>query len=379
MRSVKPLIFTVLLLACLSSGTVIAQQQLSRISIAERSDDAGYVMRFHLTEMADSFTVAHSKPDLVQLNLYGDNFSDNDMVLIDNTDQIAEIQLSSIPGGTGVDISISEGMYFLTNAYPDVNGTDLLLSLEYATETEVQRDVNQQSRLQRPGDDEMQAEVRDIEPDDVETRDDSDGEKADEKVVSTTGNGLLVSFGLQGGVSLADVQGDGFSSDFRKGLTYGVAISGTLPYVLPYSIRTGIETGIFYTQKGFENPTQDYLSAQTVEFDYFEIPILGKLSYPFHKRFSPYVLIGPSLAFMVNAERIRVSDERRYDLDDRTNTMEVAGVFGGGIDTKVGEQVVNIQLKGVYSFKNVFSSTEESSAADAFKHRYISLEFGIRF
>lgn len=388
MRCVKPLIFTALFLSLLSSGSVVAQQQLSRISIAERADGAGFVMRFHLTEMADSFSIAHPETNLVQLNLFGNGFAASEMVLIDRTDQVPGIQLSTIPDGIGVDISISEGVYFLTNAYPDVNQTDLLLSLQYATEADVQAAVSQSSRLERPGDNDMETESVDVEPDDVEILDDSsDGEEADEEsgliseraMERTQEHRFSVSFGLQGGVSLANVQGDGFSSDFRRGLTYGIAASVGMPYILLNNIRTGIETGIFYTQKGFQNPTQDYLNAQTVEFDYLEVPILGKVSYPLHERFSPYVVVGPSVAFMVNAERVRASDERRFDLDDRTNTMEVAGIIGGGVDTKVGEQVINIQLKGIYSFKNVFKITEESPAADAFKHRYISLGVGIRF
>ncbi|MEQ9264030.1 MAG: N-acetylmuramoyl-L-alanine amidase, partial [Balneolaceae bacterium] len=67
-------IFTVLVFVSSSiPASLSAQTQLKRISKAERSDGKGYVIRYHFTEAVDSFTVIQPAPDLVQMELFGNN------------------------------------------------------------------------------------------------------------------------------------------------------------------------------------------------------------------------------------------------------------------------------------------------------------------
>lgn len=381
MKFIKPLIFLVAIIVQIGSGTTIAQQ-LDRISISERSDGNGFVMRFHLTEMVDSFSVARPDVNLVQMSLYAEDISESNIVLIQRTNQIPEVKLSTIEGGIGVDITIAEHEFFLTDAYPDVNQSDLLLSLQYAPEEDVLVVVDENARTAPvPGEEPPETEQKNVEPEEIPEAGEDINETAEESVQEQPEKNrkITTAIGVQVGASLASVEGDGFSKDVRQGVTYGLAVSILFPYELPYNVKPGVETGVFFTQKGFENPSQEYLNAQTVEFDYIEVPVMGKLSYPLHNLFSPYIIAGPSFAFMVNAERIRISDERRLDLDDRTYPFEITGTLGGGFDLKLQEQIINVQLKGIYSFKDVFKSQEDSVPADSFTHRYISIELGFRF
>ncbi len=186
-----------------------------------------------------------------------------------------------------------------------------------------------------------------------------------------------VTIGVLTGFSAADVKGDAFVSGVRQGISFGLAVGLRLPWELPHNIGTGIETGIYYAQKGFENPSPDFLNAETVEFDYMEVPVLAKFSYPLLKRVSPYLLAGPSLGFNVNAERVQ-TDGSRADLDDQTTSTDLSLVLGGGLDVKLNRQVLSFQAKGGLSVFDVFDTVDEGPATDFFKHRYIALELIFR-
>jgi opacity protein-like surface antigen len=107
------------------------------------------------------------------------------------------------------------------------------------------------------------------------------------------------------------------------------------------------------------------------------VPVLAKFSYPLIERVSPYLLVGPSIGFNVNAERVR-SDESRSDLDDQTRRTDLSMILGGGLDIKLNRQVFTLQAKGGWSFSDVFETADGSSPTDFFKHRYIALELIFR-
>lgn len=129
------LICGILLLLC--PAKIFAQNDLERISVTERSDGKGYVIRFHLTEVADSFRVAHPEPDLIQLMIYSDNLNPQDFIKPDDSEAIRNIEYHNNHSGFGLDIILSRGQYFKSNVYPDRNSNHLLIALERSSETEV--------------------------------------------------------------------------------------------------------------------------------------------------------------------------------------------------------------------------------------------------
>lgn len=366
--------------AASSASTVFAQSELSRISIAERSDGRGFVMRYHLSEAPDSFRVVRPSVNLVQVNLYGSRLNSEEVAVGEN-DEIADIQLFDIENGVGADIYLIENVFFNSDAYPDINGTDLLLALEYATEESVMASVTESLDFsrEREENEEVGPPLQDTSEDAAET--DSVQEEGDADIqllpAAEGRDEKKVTIGVVAGISLADVQGSAFASEVRQGTSFGLAVGVRLPWKLPYNIGTGIETGVYYAQKGFKNPSPDFLNAETVEFDYIEVPVLAKFSYPLIERVSPYLLVGPSIGFNVNAERVR-SDESRADLDDQTKSTDLALTIGGGLDIKLNRQVFTLQAKGGWSFSDVFDTAEGSSPTDFFKHRYIALELIFR-
>jgi opacity protein-like surface antigen len=361
-----------------TNSSLFAQTELNRVSIAERSDGAGFVLRYHLTAAPDSFAVARPAANLLQINIYGSRLSAEELP-VDVNEQIEDIRLFDMENGVGADVYLNERRFFVTSAYPDVNGRDLLVSLEDASQEKVLETVTPGSGIERDSEGDAETDqTKQEQPEEVIDTDEIEAEN--EAIVRRSPakvDGKKVTIGVLTGFSAADVKGDAFVSEVRQGISFGLAVGIQLPWVLPYNIGTGIETGINYAQKGFENPTPDFLNAQTVEFDYMEIPLLAKFSYPLLERVSPYILIGPSLGFNVSAERVR-PNETRADLDDQTSLTDLSAMFGGGVDVKLNRQILSFQVKGGLSFSDVFNTVEEGPATDFFKHRYIALELVFR-
>lgn len=120
--------FVLLIYIIAFSGSLAAQNALSRISTVDRSDGKGAVIRYHFEEAVDSFEVIQPAPDLIQMVLYGD---------IDTTgiqmpgvgEKVEQIYLYKLDYGFGVDIYLGEGHAYIADAYPDQNQRHLLVAL----------------------------------------------------------------------------------------------------------------------------------------------------------------------------------------------------------------------------------------------------------
>ena len=132
-RIITVLVFVLSIVPTLS----IAQPRLERISKAERSDGLGYVLRYHFTHSVDSFTVIQPAPDLIQMELFAQNIDTSGIQLPDQGGKIQEVRLYKLENSFGVDIYLDSDIYVKSKAYPDQNGTDILLALTKAKPYEV--------------------------------------------------------------------------------------------------------------------------------------------------------------------------------------------------------------------------------------------------
>lgn len=126
--------YVLLLLSVLMPLSCSAQKNvLSRISSTERSDGKGHVIRFHLNERPTSYDYAQPQAYLVQLELKGQNLDSANVKLQDDSKIIDEINYYAINGGLGVDLFLKPDAYYKAVAYPDQNGTDILVGLTKST------------------------------------------------------------------------------------------------------------------------------------------------------------------------------------------------------------------------------------------------------
>lgn len=379
----KRLLFNFLflfLLILFGGPTVAAQGQLDRISIAERSDGRGMVIRNHLSVIPDSFQVARPVPNRIQFVIYQEGLEFDGMQKPDPYPGIERIDYYAGAGFFGYEITMSEEMIYRSDAYPDVNGSDLLLSLEQSTIETIVSDgfsvltlFNEETLLEDVSDDK-------VEPTDPESDMDEDPiSDADEEEtvfpVSDHRERVTVKIGLKGGYSSANIYGVGYGRTPRTGLTMATTVVIDLPAELPYKIGAGIETGVYYMQKGFNEPIVSKISAKLVEIDYIELPVLIKLNYDRTQRFSPHLIFGPYAGFMIAAERVLENDERR-DMDDEIRSVDFGGMIGIGVDIALGEVLFDLQLRHAIGFNTLF---DELELDDNEKLQTFSIVAGIRF
>jgi N-acetylmuramoyl-L-alanine amidase len=108
---------------------VTAQNTLPRVSIAERSDGLGFVIRYHFTSAPDSFKIFQPSADLIQVAVYKKGVQLSAVNLPAAGSTIRGFNVTEIPGGFGTDIRLSGNRVFLANAYPDANQRHLLVGL----------------------------------------------------------------------------------------------------------------------------------------------------------------------------------------------------------------------------------------------------------
>ncbi len=106
-----------------------AQSVLPRISVAERSDGLGYVIRYHFSSAPDSFKVFQPSANLIQVAIYKNGVSLTSTQLPSGSAGIHGMNLTEIPGGFGTDIRLPGTRAYLAKAYPDANGRHLLVGL----------------------------------------------------------------------------------------------------------------------------------------------------------------------------------------------------------------------------------------------------------
>lgn len=353
---------TAILLLMAGVLTAQAQTELQRISTTERADGQGIVVRYHMTQLPDSFRVSQPEVNRIEMVLFSMDLDTENMIPVSTTPHIAELDLYNLLSGIGTDLYIADGIYFVANAYPDVNGMDVLLSLEFATEEEVAALAGVVT-TDVPSDEDTVEEVLEEEP-----------EISDPELPKVTGPSRLpLTFGVQGGLSLSNLFNASFNRDARTGMTFGLTIDIGLPYRLPYDVKPSIQTGLHYTEKGFDNPSARF-NGVSIEFDYMEIPILAKFNYDLAYGISPFMALGPYVAFMVSAERVRQDDSRR-DLDDTTREVDFGLMGSIGTDFTIGTTTLNAQARGSFAFSDV----QKGEFSDGEKHFYMALVLGFRF
>lgn len=179
-----------------------------------------------------------------------------------------------------------------------------------------------------------------------------------------------VSFGLKGGLNIADLTNTEFDTDTRTGFMGGVSLDINLPAV-PF----GIESGVYYSQKGTSYSNE--IGTGTIKLDYLEVPVLARFNLGMPGPVTPHVLAGPYLGFNVNSE-IEGSDGESSvssDISDEIVSTDFGLLFGAGVDFNLGMTALNAQIRYGLGLTNVF----EDDVDDDIKNGVFSIAVGVRF
>jgi len=128
---------SVWILLLLVTLPALAQNVLPRVSVATRGDGLGYVLRMHFTSAPDSFKVFQPSADLIQITTYKSGIETESIQLPPQGDIIQAVTPVAFRGGSGFNIQLSEGHFFIARAYPDANGRHLLVGLTAASQRDI--------------------------------------------------------------------------------------------------------------------------------------------------------------------------------------------------------------------------------------------------
>lgn len=348
-----------------------AQQQLDRISITERGDGNGYVIRYHLTEMVDSYNLIQPEINRVQMELFSPDMDISGIEMPVLNDEITTLDITAVDGGLGIDITTAGNVFFIAEVYPDQNMRDLLVNLEYATQAQAEARALE-SNLYDWSQTEETVAVEEVSEEPQESLEEPDSEPEPQVVVQR--EPVTVKIGITAGIGIASKLGGDYTAESRQEFVMGVSAGILLPFVLPYSIKTGIETGVYFTQKGFLNPSIDRFDGESILLDYVEIPVLLRLHYDLTASIKPKVLGGFYTAFRANTEVLQ-SDGDRIDISDKINTVDFGLSAGIGTDVLVEATTISLQVRYEIGLPPIFSNNFSGNE----RQGYLSLLMGIRF
>lgn len=361
----RPFILAGVLFTCVYSAAD-AQVVLERVSISERADGRGVVIRNHLSMMPDSFQVLHIAVNRIQFVIYSEGIESENFMHADLTDDIESIDYYTGDGYFAYEITMREGIFYLGNTYPDVNQRDVLLALERVTAADM-------AGVIEPGLDLFEEEP--LTEEEAATIDPERRYPTVEESDLLETERVTAKYGIKAGLTSANIYGVGYSRNPRNGITIAASAIIDFPAYLPNDLSLGLETGVYFTQKGFTDSAASKLTVEVAEFDYIEIPVLAKLKYREQQRFSPHLVLGPYIGFIANSESVD-EDGERSDLDEFTRSVDFGGMAGLGVDIRVGGVMVDLQIRQSLGFTTLFD--DPLFDADE-KLRQISFVFGMRF
>lgn len=168
-----------------------------------------------------------------------------------------------------------------------------------------------------------------------------------------------VSFGIKGGLNISNFHGSDAEYDASTGLMAGAVLDFSLP-----ALPMGIESGVYYTQKGAE------ANGGSISLDYIEVPVLAKVQLGPPGPIKPHLVIGPHVGFNINAE-----DQDGNDVSDFFKGNEFGGTAGVGLDFSMGLAKLNAQARYSYGFTSVY----EDDAIDSDRNAVFTIALGIMF
>lgn len=180
-----------------------------------------------------------------------------------------------------------------------------------------------------------------------------------------------IDFGIKGGLNFANLAGAEDDLDSRTGVHAGLVLDFSFPLS-----PIGIESGIYYSQKGAE--VSEAGATATWKLDYIEVPVLAKINVGPPGPFSPHFVAGPYAAYNINSEYdiSAGSASASEDFSEFTSEIDFGGVIGVGADFSLGITKLNIQ--GRYS-RGLIDINDNGVDGDGEYNSVFSISAGIMF
>lgn len=188
-----------------------------------------------------------------------------------------------------------------------------------------------------------------------------------------------VSLGMGAGLSVSDLGGDDVGDvDSVTGLTAGAFLT------VPFGGVFSLQPGLYFVQKGTE--TTDETGTFSFDINYFEVPLLARLSLPTGGPLGVNFYAGPSLSFETSCEVGGSSGgvDATASCDDDafagaldTKTMDVGFVGGAGLSVSTGSRA-SIFVDGLFDL-GLTSISDATTGELDMKNRSFLITAGLKF
>jgi hypothetical protein len=184
-------------------------------------------------------------------------------------------------------------------------------------------------------------------------------------------SGRALSFGVKGGYNNSFLVADSPDlGQFPRALHTWI-VGGFV--VIPVAGRLSFAPEVLYSRKGGQvqvapappNPTTVPMADR---LDYLAVPLLARLSFGRRSTIRSFVVIGPEIAFLVNARQVPDAGGTAADLGNRTKSTDVGLAFGAGVEVKR----FLVEVRSSLGFANI------ATPGDV-KHNVLSVMAGVRF
>ena len=178
--------------------------------------------------------------------------------------------------------------------------------------------------------------------------------------------------GLLGGINIASLKGSGAQG---FGSRTGVAV-GAL-FVKPIGANTSLQAEGFFAMKGATSSSSG--ASGGINTNFIEVPVLLRYDVPAAGDVKPFLLGGLATSFNLSCNLEATSggttvtmtcqeaDQQFGNGTNRFQTVDLGGVFGGGLSFNVGGRTMTLGARYELGFSTI------SSEADT-KHRVVSFQ-----
>lgn len=177
--------------------------------------------------------------------------------------------------------------------------------------------------------------------------------------VPAAGQGLDI--GAEAGVNISDLSIED-EGEFETESTTGLRVGGVLRVGL--SEVFGLQSGLYYSQKGAEAVETGLDSTLELDLDYFEVPLFLTVAIPTGPSpITPRLYAGGQLGFESTCELTSSiqGSSATVSCDEEglnTESTDVSVVFGGGLDFAAGPGKFTVDARYDHGLTDIFAEDE---------------------
>ena len=171
-------------------------------------------------------------------------------------------------------------------------------------------------------------------------------------LIAFTGGGALagdMTFGVKGGVNLADLSGDDITNNEIK-----TVFVGGIYFNYAFSDIISLQPEALFAMKGTKSTV---LENTGINLTYVDIPFLLKFSLPTEGKFVPSVFAGPSFGILMSADYEIALEE--MDIKDYLKSADVGLVLGIGFDYRIGPGMLLFDARYTFGFSTIIDDPEQ--------------------